>query len=160
MGKRNKNAGYVFEVEVKSLVEALGFPHVTLSRMESIARDRQKIDLMNKEEGKHGRIPWNFQCKNIASGSKLNFQKILDEMPKGEGVNILAYNHTVKQYNGANLRFLTKGQYAISTLSDQFKLLQEIQNLKKGFALLNTYFDSIPEQDKAWLSQQLEALGL
>jgi len=160
VGKRNKNAGYVFEVEVKDLVKALGFDHVTLSRMESIVRDRQKVDLMNEEEGKNGRLPWNFQCKNIASGSKLNYQKILDEMPKGKEINILAHNHTVKQYSGTNSRFLTKGQYAITTPSDIFRLLQEIQNLKKGFELLNAYFDSIPEEDKAMVSQQLEALGL
>lgn len=161
-GPRNKNAGYVFENEVKELVIALGFPHAVLARVESVARDRDKVDIMNKAEFKHGRIPYNFQCKNISSGTKLNYQQILDVMPKGDEINIVLHNHTVKQHTKTKgqVRFVTKGQYAITNMADMFKLLQQIQNLEKAYKILHDYFDSIPEQDKAKVAQQLEALGL
>lgn len=161
MGKRNKNSGYVFEVEVKDLVkDYLGFPNATLSRMESITRDREKVDIMNQQEGKHGRIPWNFQCKNVANGVKLLYPKILDEMPKGEEMNIILHNHTVKEYTGSNIRFRTRGQFAITYMDDMFKLLKRVQNLEKGFALLNEYFDSISKEEQAIVALKLEALGL
>jgi hypothetical protein len=109
MGKRNKAAGWSFETEVVKILKEIGFDHATLARMESIARDRAKVDIMNREEGKNGRLPWNFQCKNMSGAIKLEYYKLLGEMPKGDEINIVLHNRTEKQV-GKNIRFVTKGR--------------------------------------------------
>jgi len=159
MGRRNKNAGYVFEREVVDILKTIGFEHATLARMESTARDRSKVDIMNVSEGKHGRLPWNFQCKNLSSAIKLEYYKLLDEMPKGDEINVVLHNRTEKEI-GKNIRFVTKGQYAILDMAGFFKILQQAQNLEKGFRLLHEFFDCLPKEEQASISTQLTKLGL
>lgn len=159
IGKRNKAAGYAFEVEVVNILKEMGFKHATLARMESMARDRAKVDIMNAEEGKNGRLPWNFQCKNISREIKLEYYKLLAEMPKGDEINVVLHNRTEKQI-GKNIRFITKGQYAILDMPAFFKLLTQAQNLEKGFKLLHKFFDCIPKEEQSSISTQLTKLGL
>src|SRR6266436_233495 len=144
-GARNKNAGHSFEREVVKILKDIGFLYAATSRAESRSRDGKKVDIMNSEEHKNGRLPYNFQCKNLTAKTKLEYYKLLAEMPSGSEINIVLHNRTVKTTGS---RFLTKGQYAVMNMEDLFKLVQQIQNLKKGFELLNTYFDSIPAEDK------------
>lgn len=61
---RNKNAGSNYEYNVRDQYRKLGFLFLTTSRGESKKRDGQKIDLMNIDEWKNGRFPYNVQCKN------------------------------------------------------------------------------------------------
>jgi len=156
-GVRNRVAGHSFEREVVKILKDIGFAFAATSRAESRSRDGKKVDIMNSEEHKNGRLPYNFQCKNLTAKTKLEYYKLLDEMPSGSEINIVLHNRTVKT---AGNRFLTKGQYAVMKMEDLFRMIQQIQNLKKGFELLNNYFDSLPEEDKAKVAQQLTALGL
>lgn len=62
--KRNVTAGSNYELDIRDKYRALGFPHVVSTRSENKTRDGQKIDLINTDEWKNGRFPYNVQCKN------------------------------------------------------------------------------------------------
>lgn len=64
--KRNVSAGHDYERACRDIFRNIGFPHVTTSRAESRNRDNQKIDLINKDEEKNGRLPYNIQCKTLS----------------------------------------------------------------------------------------------
>lgn len=153
-GPRNRSAGHAFELQIVNLLREIGFPHVCSTRSESRSRDGQKIDIMNKNEGKHGRLPYNLQCKNVAG--TLKYAKVLSELPDGDEINVVLHNQTERR----GTRFMTKGQYAFMHLAGFFRLVQCIHRLSRGFELLNTYFDCIPEEDKTKVASELEALGL
>lgn len=120
-GKRNRQAGHNFELEIAREFRELGFPHVVTTRSESRSRDDQKIDLMNKDEAKNGRFPFNVQVKN--STVHLRYAKILSELPSTPGViNVVIHKQTEK----VNERFLPKGKYAILHLSDFLSMVRKL----------------------------------
>lgn len=121
-GKRNRSAGHKWERQLAESFRLIGFPHVVTTRSESKSRDDQKIDLMNVDEGKNGRFPYNIQAKN--STISLKYMKILSEMPKGEGLNVIIHNQTKKQ----GTRFITQGQYAILSLEDFMYMVKMIRS--------------------------------
>lgn len=162
-GPRNKVAGHNFERTIVQVLKEIGFPHASTSRLQSRARDNQKVDIMNENEHKVGRLPYNFQCKNLASNTpdgKFPYAKLLCEMPEGDEINVILHNQTVKRVSQAGtVSFMTKGQYAHLGLRDFMTILQRLENAKGAFAILNDYFDCIPEEDKAMVTAKLEALG-
>lgn len=124
-GKRNKVAGTNFEREVVNTLKEMGFPHLSSTRLESRARDAQKIDVMNKNEHINGRFRYNLQCKNVVGA--LKYAKVLSELPKdGSGINVVLHNQTAR----CGTRFITKDQFAFLNMSDFFLLIQEIEALK------------------------------
>lgn len=154
-GKRNRNAGHSFELEMADALRKAGFPNVVTSRSENRSRDAQKIDLVNKDEAKNGRLPYNVQCKN--SVGKLSYQKLLSELPKNEGIiNVLLHKQTEK----ATTRFITRDKFAILYLNDFFKMVELLDKYKKGFTLLQNHFDFIPDTDKVTIDKELKTLGL
>lgn len=163
-GTRNKNAGHEFERTIVKAMNAIGFTHADTSREQSRARDNEGVDIMNKKEYITGRLPYNLQCKNLASNTpdgKFPYAQILAKMPEGEEINVICHNQTVKRTSASgDVRFMTMGQYAHLGLRDFFTILHRLESYKKGFKILNDYFDSIPEEDKLKVQTELEALGL
>lgn len=126
-GKRNRAAGTGWEREVAQMFREMGFPYVVTTRSESRSRDAQKVDLMNKDEWKHGRLPYNVQCKNVKG--HLKYAKLLDELPKIPGlINFIAHKQTEKKNN----RFVTTDKFAILRLEDFIKMMDRLQKYEQG----------------------------
>ena len=124
--RRNNNAGQNFERSVMHLLRAAGFEHVVTTRSESRGRDGQGIDLMNKDELKHGRLPYNIQCKSLCE--KAPYAVLLKGLPKGTGaVNVVFHKFTEKKPGGG---FHPKGHYAILNMDDFIEMARELKELK------------------------------
>lgn len=143
----NRTAGHNYERECAIELREIGFPHVVTSREESVARDAQKIDLMNRNEAKNGRLPYNIQCKN--SEQLIRYQELLvsgkvkyrnaagkkvsvhvKAMPKIEGiVNVIFHKYTVKSESG---KFMPKGEFAILEKADFLEMVQELEQYRNN----------------------------
>lgn len=129
-GKRNRTAGHSFECSTVGALKAIGFEHACTSRSESRSRDDQKIDIINKDERKNGRLPYNIQCKNVVG--TLKYAKVLSEMPDhGPEINVVLHNQTKRSVSN----FITVGQYAFLKMEDFFQLVQQVENLKKQLGI-------------------------
>lgn len=155
-GNRNRNAGHQLERDIAKIMRDCGFPHAVTSRIESKKRDDAKVDIMNKDEETNGRLPYNLQAKNCSTS--IGYPLILSQMPKGKELNVIIHNQTERA--GTSKRFMTRAQFAIMYSKDFFELIKVMENYKKGFDLLNDYFDSIPNEEKATVHAELEKLGL
>lgn len=123
---RNRNAGNGFERTIAEKLRTLGFVHVVTTRSESRSRDGQGIDLMNKDEDKVGRLPYNIQCKNMCS--KVDYHKLLNSMPKvPNSINVVFHKFTEKR----GTTFHPKGQYAILNLDDFMQIMVQLLSLQK-----------------------------
>ena len=150
-GKRNRTAGHAFERSSAKLLKAIGFPHVVTSRSESRSRDDKKVDLMNKDEGANGRLPYNIQCKSKTTS--LPYPKVLAEMPDDDYINVIFHNQTKR----SNQRFMTVGQYAILELKDFLKMMEQIRILRD---ITNTYFDNHTTEEQEEIDKTLRENGL
>lgn len=154
-GKRNRVAGHSYELEIAEAFRQAGFEHVVTSRSENRSRDVQKVDLVNKNEVKVGRLPYNIQCKNCVG--KLPYQKLLSEMPKEDGIiNVVLHKQTEK----ANTRFITRDKFAILYQTDFLTMVSVLDKYKKAYQLMSDYFDSIPDDEKVAVHKELQKLGL
>lgn len=125
-GKRNKAAGHGFERQVVKDLKAIGFPNVCTSRLASRLRDSQKIDVVNEDEDKYGRLPYNIQCKNLAKLA--DYPKLLDELPQDTShINVVFHKKTKKTTAGV---FRTQGEYAILKLDDFYSMMKKIVELE------------------------------
>ena len=97
------------------------FPNIVTSRSESRSRDNIKVDLINFDEYKNGKLPFNFQCKNSCRG--VNYYNLFKSMPDDEAINCILHRYTEKSKTG---KFITKGEYAILNMSDFINLLSKI----------------------------------
>lgn len=149
-GKRNRNAGHSWELEnVKSFKSM--YPEVATSRSCNRHRDAMKVDLAYADEYKHGRFPYNVQSKNYSKA--LAYMKLLSEMPQEDGIiNVILH----KQTANSNGRFMTKGKYAILSYEDFFRL----GAYRRGYELLLSYVDFIPDKEREELERDLATLGL
>ncbi len=126
-GKRNRVAGSNWERELAQLFRDIGYPHVITTRQGSRLRDSQKIDLMNSDESKYGRLPYNVQAKNVKG--HLQYAKVIEELPKDPGiVNVVLH----KQTNKVNNRFVCTGKYAILHMEDFVNMLKKLKNNESG----------------------------
>lgn len=122
-GKRNRAAGTGWERELAKIFRDLGFPHVVTTRSESRSRDAQKIDLINKDELKNGRLPYNVQAKNVRG--HLQYGKVLSQLPANPGViNVILHKQTDK----VGTKFITKNKYAIMLMDDFFTMVKKIKD--------------------------------
>ena len=90
------------------------------SRSESRSRDNDKVDLINQDEHKNGRLPVNFQCKTTSKG--VNYVSLLNQMPM-EMFNCILHRYTEKSEKG---RFISKGDYAIMKMDDFINLIEQV----------------------------------
>ena len=125
-GRRNKQAGNSFELNVAKDLHNAGFPNVITTRLGSRLLDSQKIDLMNKDEHIHGRLPYNIQCKSLAKHA--DYCKILAEMPANTAeINVVIHRKTKKSDAG---RFIKQGTYAIMNADDFYTMIAQIEARK------------------------------
>lgn len=124
--KRNRTAGHSLERSVVDILKDIGFEHACTTRSESRSRDNDKIDIMNKDERKNGRLPYNLQCKNVVG--VLKYAKVLSELPvTSSEINVVIHNQTKR----STTNFITVGQYAFLSMADFFQMVLQIENLKK-----------------------------
>jgi len=122
-GKRNRTAGHNFERICVNAFKEAGFLDCVSSRSSNRNRDAQKIDLVNQDEIKSGRLPWAVQCKNVV-GHKLKYAALLAEMPKEPGIiKVVLHNQTEK----VNERFVTRDRFAILYMNDFMAMVKKIR---------------------------------
>lgn len=125
MSNRNRREGHEWERQCVKALKDL-YPDIATARLCNRYRDGQKVDLVNKDESISGRLPFNFQCKNLAS--RVDFVEVLSEMPDIPGIsNVILHKKTKK----VGTKFVTEGKYAVMYLPDFFELLKELERLKK-----------------------------
>lgn len=125
-GKRNKTAGSNYERETVKRLKEIGFHGVGTSRNNSRTRDAAKIDIVNCDEDKDGRLPYNIQNKTLAKPAP--YGKLLDEMPQdGRAINVIFHKQTKKNNAG---RFMKVGEYAIMKLDDFYDIMKKILELE------------------------------
>lgn len=163
--RNNRTAGHNYERKCAKELHAVGFPHVVTSRSESKTRDDQKIDLMNKDEGTNGRLPYNIQCKDSCeqvkyvdllfsgtpkkvvvkkTGETKNIRSMA--MPRIEGViNVVFHRYTSKKgtFNVSG-KFMAQEEFAILTKADFLKMVEELEALRKRVPLT-----VVPQNKKA-----------
>lgn len=121
-GKRNKSAGSGWERVLAQKFRDIGFPHVITTRQGSRLRDSQKIDLMNSDEDKHGRLEYNVQAKNTVG--HLSYAKVISELPQEKGIiNVILHKQTEK----VNNRFVVRDTFAILYLEDFLKMVEKLK---------------------------------
>jgi len=146
-GKRNRSAGNGWERELAELFRAIGFPHVVTTRSESRSRDAQKIDLMNKNEGVVGRLPYNVQAKNTTG--HLKYAKVMSEMPVEKGiVNVILH----KQTERSGIRFICRDKFAILKMDDFINMVRMLQQLEKSV----TSYEAILQKNQELTDLEIE----
>jgi hypothetical protein len=126
-GKRNRNAGFSWEREIAATLREIGFPNAVTSRSESRSRDDQKVDIINKDEAKNGRLPYNIQAK-CAKGH-LKYAALLSELPNDPGIiNTIFHKQTTKNAGG---RFMETGRFVILNMDDFLLMVKELENLRR-----------------------------
>lgn len=121
-GKRNRQAGHKFELTCVNAFKDAGFNDVVSSRSSNRNRDAQKIDLVNRDEVKSGRLPWAVQCKNVKG--HLRYGAVLSELPDEEGITkVILHNQTEK----VNDRFITRDRFAIMYMEDFMAIVKRLK---------------------------------
>lgn len=124
-GKRNITAGHSFERDIVEAFQKVGYPHVRTSRATNRTRDAEKVDLAYGDEVKHGRFPYNVQCKTLAD--RMAYKKVLESLPIIEGVrNVVIHKQTEKKGN----RFMHQGTFTFMHAHDFFSILEELEHYK------------------------------
>jgi len=126
-GKRNRNSGNTWERELASKFREIGFQDVVTSRSANRMRDALKIDLVNADEIKSGRLPYSVQAKNMVG--HIQYGKILAEMPTEEGIIRVILQ---KQTEKVNNRFVMKDKFAIMYLDDFFKMVKKLKEYDRA----------------------------
>jgi hypothetical protein len=131
---RNRVAGHNYERTCKNLLIEAGFPHVVSTRSESRSRDADGIDLINKDEGINGRLPYNIQCKNYTT--HLKYFEVLKRIPKIPGIiNVIFHKLTTnKGKKNVSGQFIVQGHYAILYKEDFIQMMKdrlELEELRK-----------------------------
>lgn len=154
-GRRNKNAGNALEQMIVRELKAI-YPDIATSRLCNRYRDGQKVDLCNKDESIHGRLPYNIQCKNTSAG--VNYLQLHGIMPDTPNVgNVIVHNYTLrKDLAGGGSRFETAGMFAIM----QYRDMQRLLAYRRGFEILLEHIDYLSPEDKKEVQQELTKIGL
>lgn len=116
LGKRNSSEGKRWERECINKLKPF-FPHVVSSRSESRSTDSKKVDLMNKDEYKYGKLPYEIQCKSYVK--RIEYDLLLSLMPNKNPPIILH-----KQTERRGSRFYETGRYAIMHMDTFLELLK------------------------------------
>lgn len=121
MSNRNRTSGHSWELRIIKLLKELGsfFSDVASARSCNRQRDGEKVDIVNQNEFKNGRLGWNIQAKSYSK--RLNYDEVLDEMPKESGaINVIFHRFTKKK----GTRFYEQGCYAICKMEDFLELIK------------------------------------
>jgi hypothetical protein len=122
MASRNRTAGNNWERKLVDKFKKAGFKDVITTRLGSRELDGKKIDIMNSNTSKEGRLPYNVQAKNYAKS--LQYGSLLEELPTEPGIiNIVAHKQTAK----VNGKFMPRGEYAILNLDDFMSMVTKLR---------------------------------
>lgn len=154
--KRNRNAGHDFEEAVVIDLRPL-YPYIATARGCNRHRDGEKVDLVNRDELKHGRLPYNFQLKNVCGG--VNYLGIITLMPRDlpHVHNVVLHNYTIKKTTKTGTsRFVTAGTFAIL----QYKDFKQLLKYRRAYEILQERIDALPLDVKKEVEQALNKLEL
>jgi Holliday junction resolvase len=122
---RNRTAGHDFEREIVTALKKCGFPHAATSRITNRLRDAEKIDIVNTDELRNGRLPYNIQCKNTSG--PISYTTLLEEIELIEGItNVVLHKKTEKAVSN----FMPRGKFAFLHLRDFLKMVETIETQK------------------------------
>lgn len=125
-GSRSRRVGHGWERELAEMFRSIGYKDVITTRQGSRELDNLKIDLMNSNTSKEGRLPWNVQAKCVKG--HLSYGKVLEELPTEQGiVNVICHKSTKK----VNNRFIEQGRYAILYLDDFIEMVKKLREYEK-----------------------------
>jgi len=117
---RNRSAGHTWERLCINLLKTISyFKNIVSSRSESVNRDAQKVDIMNKDEDENGRLLFDIQCKTTCNS--VNYHKIMSEMVIKK-IPLILHRKTKKQGKS----FYKEEDYAILKMEDFIRLLKQI----------------------------------
>lgn len=109
MNQRNKGHKWERDV-VKHLKERKLDENASTSRYSSRALDDAKVDIFTN-------LTLNIQCKSYSK--RVEYEKILDEMPKDNKVNVIVHRFTKKKEKN----FVNIGEFAILKYSDLLDII-------------------------------------
>lgn len=109
----NKKRGNIWELLCIHNVCRKYWPESVSSRSESRRLDDAGVDICFTD-------PFYFQCKTTSK--RLNYKKVLEDMPQNENINVILERLTEKRGS----RFYKLEDYVHLTLSDFLKLLEMI----------------------------------
>jgi hypothetical protein len=117
-GKANRKRGHTYEVSVASFFRKF-FPHIITSRAGNKRLDAAGIDLCNKDEIDHGRLPVSIQCKNCTEQPPIH--KLMTRM-KGFPFPMIFWAYVVRNEQGHVTRV---GEYVVMKADDFKELFTE-----------------------------------
>jgi hypothetical protein len=119
---RNRTAGNSFELEIVNAFKKAGYLHAVSSRSENRTRDAEKVDIVNHNEFKNGRLEYNIQCKNVSG--PIPYQKLLEEIEELKDItNVVIHKKTER----VNNKFMPRGKYAFLYLKDFLMMVETIK---------------------------------
>jgi hypothetical protein len=128
-GRRNKIAGSGWERTLAQMFRDIGFTDVITTRQGSRELDALKIDLMNSNTSKEGRLAYNIQAKNIRG--HIPYAKVIAELPIEENItNVICHKMTRKVGN----RFVEQDQFAILYLDDFMNMVKRLREYESKTA--------------------------
>jgi len=159
---RNRTAGHVWERTIVLVFKALDniVPEVGTARLLSKYYDDRKIDIVTTVIDKMQEFGLAIQAKTTTIVAP--YPKLLNELKvnlkklKLVTIPVVFHKHTKRVGN----RFMPKGNYAILDMEDFIKIFVKMSAYQKGYELLNTYFDCLPDEDKEEVNKKLEEWGL
>ena len=153
MANRNRTAGHGWELKILKYLQPM-FKHLVSSRSESGSRDAQKVDLINKDEWKHGRFPIDIQAKNVVG--KMDIAKLVNEVKSANDITrakrvVIFHKMTKKVGNvkSGSVRFMPVGEYAyceLSSLVIWLRLIKRWYSKAKQFDALKRHNEALREE--------------
>jgi len=160
---RNRSAGHTWERDIVKLLNHFEFilPETGTARELSQYYDKNKVDIVTKVIQEMEELGLAIQAKTKTT--VVSYPKLLNELNdrletklKLKSIPVVFHKQTEKVGN----RFMPRGKYACLDLYNFLKIFLHMYCYKQGFKLLETYFDSIPDEDKKSVQSKLQKLGL
>lgn len=134
-GRRNRNAGKSWELEIIKLLKQHDlYPHAVSTRSESRTLDGCGIDVMNHNEITNGMMLDSIQAKS--ESKTVAYPKLLDRIREAGRPNPVVFH---KQTARSNTKFMERDRFAICYMETYVELLKArrtLQRLRKHASLL------------------------
>ena len=161
-GSRNRRVGHSWERLTAEFLNAYSFlPLIGTARRLSRFYDDNKVDIVTEDINKMEEF--GLAIQNKSSTVTQQYPKILSEIRTNIKEKLKINLKPVifhQQTKRSGSRFFKLDDFACLYLQDFLEIYTDMQRYKKGFELLNPYFDSIQDEDKEEIHKQLTKLGL
>jgi hypothetical protein len=165
MGKanRNRNAGHQWERDICTILNKYTglLPIVGSARKLSKFYDDNGVDIVTENMREMDDMILAIQAKTTTT--TISYPKLLSHIrdrlssPLGKDLIPIVFH---RQTEPKGTRFYERDRFACLYLDDFLSVFTSMISYKKGYELLNKYFDSIPEEDKKSVGEELEKIGL